>query len=296
MEQKLMFFKKQAFKIKDLLKEQGLEVSLVTVQEILAKSYGFNNRHVALSDDRFHSSLNSIKEFNLVQSSPKIIERASSPLSELPGSLTKENQYQWNFYWSSGVTQHNQENNGSPFEQLKLEEGSVFFIQKKSNQGFENTLLKYVYDLKNHQFLRQDPVKTLMEFKNLPKFYKNFEVTALSSVEIEKLFEVAGDWQEERRLLRHKSCPVNILIKYSKHKEFYVRIVALFSETNRATLAIRALKDPDARVRRVYYKYLLTETETTIEELRALLIADPKGANLVRNFSIDGESVVNWPR
>ena len=44
-------FKNQAFKLKDLLKEKGHKVPLVSTQELLAKSYGFKNRHVAIEKE-----------------------------------------------------------------------------------------------------------------------------------------------------------------------------------------------------------------------------------------------------
>lgn len=50
-------FKKQAIKLKQEFREKGFAVPLVSVQEALAKAYGFNNRHVAFSKEKEINSL-----------------------------------------------------------------------------------------------------------------------------------------------------------------------------------------------------------------------------------------------
>jgi len=72
-----MKFKKQAFKIKDLLLEKEVELPLVSVQEILAKSLGYNNRHEVLSK-----------------------ERVITKLKKMPDKITRKNIKDYSFWFS----------------------------------------------------------------------------------------------------------------------------------------------------------------------------------------------------
>ena len=56
----MSFFKKQAISLKKLLKEEGIEVSLVKLQNLLSKSYGLKNKHVALDKQKLFDEIPNI--------------------------------------------------------------------------------------------------------------------------------------------------------------------------------------------------------------------------------------------
>jgi hypothetical protein len=153
-----MFFKKQAFKLKDLLKEQGIEVPLVTVQEMLAKSYGFNNRHVALTAADFHTKLDQIKVNKVADKVQEVAYGVKlTPIDKMPSFLNKDNIKLLSFWWTDDPqnepVHYPTTSPCCPFEEDFFDFQLKVSVYEQRSDGFIHpTDLAYTYNRKTQRF------------------------------------------------------------------------------------------------------------------------------------------------
>ena len=292
-----MFFKKQAFKIKDLLKEKGVEIPLVTIQEILAKSYGFNNRHVALTNEGFNQQLNALHKLEKT-----FIPAKDNSIYDLPQYLTRENINDYSFWWNESGDDfciHNLDTSpGNPFsDDYFYKELDIIIYEKKGDQLIP-TFLSYTYNEKKDCLELNTSIRSFLKFKGLKPVFKNFKSLDITKDEIILLDRGNVSWDDTKKILAHKDCPLELCKKYAKDKDFYVRICAIFSKPHRDELYILAKTDSDPRVRRYYYTYMIDVVDN-IETLREEIKKDGKVNNVLGNIKFmnkDGkyEPLINW--
>lgn len=288
-----MDFKKQAFKIKDLLKEKGIELPLVSIQEILSKSYGFNNRHVALESSELQSFLSKIhspKKENDVQ---KKVLRGSN----LPDTFSEETLKTISFLWSDGFSQDSiikSTNNESPFNQ-NINQKKIIYIHEPDFKTKKPIILKsYIYNSNSKAFVLCNIIFSFLTQRNKKLIYKNFNEMDLTSDEISFLIENSTDWKSDlKRIIQHKDAKVHHILPFTKSDKFYIRFTAFFSKYNRKEIAPLAKNDPDPRIRRAYYLFLLKENNA-VDDVRSLLKNDPTVLNLLKYVTIDDVPLINW--
>lgn len=294
-----MFFKKQAFKIKDLLKEKGVELPLLTIQEILAKSYGFNNRHVALTNEGFNQQLNAI---NKPEKENKKNYSKDSSIYDLPQYLTVENINNYSFWWNQAGDDfciHNLDTSpGNPFDEDYFDKDMSLFIYEKRGDNLVPTFLTYNYNNEKNCLELHTTILDFLRFKGIKPTYKNFKTLDITPQEINLLERGIISWDDTKKILAHKDCTLEICKKHAQSKEFYIRICAIFSKPHRDELFKMARKDSDARVRRYYYTYMI-DSGANIESLREEIKSDLKVQRVLRNINFRneagvGEALINW--
>jgi hypothetical protein len=292
-----MFFKKQAFKLKDLLKEKGIELPLVTVQEVLAKSYGFNNRHVALSDHRFNHRLNEVKRNKELKKLDRCdLALIPENLRDIPYKLTEENIISYIFNWSfksmDVLDSHHHSlgwpNSKSPFD-YKIKDGEILYI--KESKGY-STILSYIYE--SGIFYRRDELKLFAELMGGKFTYKSFNEMNLKREHFEFLFKEIDSWNLIKKIILHKDCPIDFVEQYTTDEIWYIRLTAIFGKHHRDKLYKIAKDDKDARVRKAYYLYLFENDIESLDEVRNLLKKDFKVQALLKNRRYKNEGEEDW--
>lgn len=296
-----MFFKKQAFKIKDLLKEKGVELPLVTVQEILAKSYGFNNRHVILSNDNFNENLDRLNNTNSVKVDTKKENINNITLFEdFPYELSKENLVNYHFYLTLETGEILSTEDLKKWNFGSKEKHPSFFVYNFKEKRIE--YIRYFYSPLDNSYKKMDTIKSFLYFNREYTYYKFFKEFKVSKEEFVDLLRVTSEWNLQKKIILHKDFPVELMKPFIESKDFYIRITAIFGKHHRDKLYYLAKKDKDARVRKVYYTYLLQNEVKSIDEIRKELKEDDfKVQKLLRHvrYLVDEEKdkweyLVNW--
>jgi hypothetical protein len=109
------------------------------------------------------------------------------------------------------------------------------------------------------------------QFNSLKEFYQAdvlstwFEVTH---------FQIQDDWQEVKRLLKHKDCPDSIRNIYINSPVWYHRLVAYCTAPVRQRFFKAAIKDPKSTVRAAAYRGAIGTKWMDQDELFKLIQQD----------------------
>ena len=294
-----MFFKKQAFKLKDLLKEKGINLPLVTVQEMLAKSYGFNNRHVVLSNDNFNENLNRLNNTNSIKVDTKKenIEKITL-FEDLPYELNKDKLVNCHFYLTLETGEILSTDDLQKWNFGSKEKHPSFFIYNFKEKRIE--YIRYFYSSLDNSYKKMDTIKSFLYFNREHTTYKAFNKMKISKEEFVDLLRVTNEWNLQKKIILHKDFPIELMKQFIESKDFYVRITAIFGKYHRDKLYSLAKKDKDVRVRSAYYKYLIGNEKYSIEDIRNMVKKDKDVWNMLSNLSFkdkedqDWQKLINW--
>lgn len=83
-----------------------------------------------------------------------------------------------------------------------------------------------------------------------------------------------SDWVAQSLILRHRNTPVDIVDRYARHNLWYVRIVAMLSQSRWRRYIDRALADKKSTVRFCAYRRAEFESYMPLATLTSAVISD----------------------
>lgn len=162
------------------------------------------------------------------------------------------------------------------------------------------TKIVYQYNKKDNVFIKlqkeESVIKEFAKNKGYKPTIKAFNEISLYPGEINYLLNNSTNWKDEiKHILLHKNCPKQTLKEYgTTHKDWYVRLTALFGKHHRNELHKYAIDDPDPRVRKAYYEYLIQFSDLSLSDISKKIKKDKGVFNFFKNMEIEGKNILNY--
>ena len=216
-------FKKQAIKLKKDLNEKGFKIPLVSIQESLAKSYGFNNRHVVLKKEKEFDDV--LSKLHTIDSEKEFI----TDLKNMPSLINKNNIDSLSFYFQ---------------DQYNMDDGFVGHISEielLGEESLEDGTKIFIFEEK----IKNVKIKDLYTPENIgiSHFYDDYEyLEQLEDFFAKMLFSSLLDSKEfeyDRNKIKHN----NFLMKMNKEMKNKLRtfISEFISNTEYGEIEIEEL-------------------------------------------------------
>jgi len=98
--------------------------------------------------------------------------------------------------------------------------------------------------------------------------YKAFNAMELTDEDFKKILTYDDIiWDDHKRLLKHRCCPLWLAKKFGKSDKFYERIVAFVAYPNRKHMISKGLSDSDNRVKNYVRRVIMNDFLYIISKL-----------------------------
>ena len=244
------FQKDQAFKLKDLLKQEGVKLPLQKVQHLLAKSYGYENSHVFFQKE---------KEFNqafslLFKNQNKKVKLTK--IKDIPFYLDKINTSDGSlsFWWTNDVQSkpvHNLDTDpGNPFESNYLYHhlpSDIWIYKEDYDEILKTTRYQYTYFPNLDVFIKNSDSKLFKNDNDIKK-YNNSKIDLQI---LKNKLNLVEKLEDIYRIISHPMIKKDMLLKIlNSTKNWAIDLCIVFSDED---LYKYAQENSNWRIRTHFY-------------------------------------------